>query len=115
MEVLIGQVNLATGYYDLRRPKDGIPLIVDAIEKGEKTAVSERVLKDFRGWLVRATRAIQTFFSLSLPSKSVPWQRPFVRINANAESLGTTAGYGSSSSRPTNRGIGRRPRTKRAN
>ena len=72
MEFLIDQVNLAAGYYDLRRPKDGIPLVVDALEKGEKGAVPEWLMMNWRSWLVRPTTAIQLSSTSPLPSKLVP-------------------------------------------
>ena len=73
MDTLIGQVNLAYGYHDLGRPKDGIPLVFDALEMGEKTAVSERYMKDWRAMLVRPTRAVQIITTSPLPFKLVSW------------------------------------------
>lgn len=73
MDFLISQVNLASAYQDLRRPKDGIPLVIDALEKGEKGAVPERYMKYFRYTLVRPTRAIVIISPSPLPLNLVTW------------------------------------------
>ena len=72
MGFLITQLNLACAYQDLRRPKDGIPLVIDALEKGEKGAVPECFMEHFRDMLVRPTRAIVIVSPSPLPLNLVP-------------------------------------------
>ena len=73
MDLLIDQVHLADGYHNLRRPKDGIPLVVDALGKGEKIAVAEWRMKRWRFRLVRHTRAIKIPSTSPMPPKLAPW------------------------------------------
>lgn len=49
---------LARVYSDLGRPRDGIPLIVDVLEKGEKAGESEYDMQFWRSLLVRPLIAI---------------------------------------------------------
>ena len=46
------QVLLATAYLSLGRPRDGIPLVVDALQKGEKNVLPEWVMQSWRPELV---------------------------------------------------------------
>lgn len=55
---LCTQVLLAQAYTNLGRPKDGIPLVVDALEKGEKNGEPERFMRYFRLELVRSSNAM---------------------------------------------------------
>ena len=57
-EFLSTQVLLATAYLNLGRPRDGIPLIVDAVEKGEKTGLPEWHMRGWRSDLVRPSNAM---------------------------------------------------------
>ena len=43
---------------NLGRPKDGIPLVVDALEKGEKNGESEMFMRLCRLNLVRSSNAM---------------------------------------------------------
>ena len=43
---------------NLGRPKDGIPLVVDALEKGEKNGELEMNLRCYRLELVRSSNAM---------------------------------------------------------
>ena len=56
--ILYTQVLLATAYLNLGRPRDGIPWIVDALEKGEKTGLPEWRMRGWRSELVRSSNAI---------------------------------------------------------
>lgn len=55
---LCTQVLLAQAYMNLGRPKDGIPLVVDALEKGEKNGESEMFMRLCRLNLVRSSNAM---------------------------------------------------------
>ena len=52
------QVLLARAYMNLGRPKDGIPLAVDALGKGEKNGEPERFMRYCRLELVRSSNAM---------------------------------------------------------
>ena len=53
-DTLSTQILLAQAYMDLGRPRDGIPFVVDALEKGEKAGVSEGYMQIWRSLLVRS-------------------------------------------------------------
>lgn len=55
---LCTQVLLAQAYMKLGRPKDGIPLVVDALEKGEKNGEPEWFMRHCRLELVRSSNAM---------------------------------------------------------
>ena len=57
-DTLCTQVLLARAYMNLGRPKDGIPLVVDALEKGEKNGEPERLMRYWRLELVRSSNAM---------------------------------------------------------
>ena len=72
-DTLRSQVSLAIVYGYLRRPEDAIPLVVDALEKGEKIGIPEYDMRTWRSELVRSTRAIQPSPTLTLPLDLAPW------------------------------------------
>lgn len=55
---LFTQVLLAQAYMNLGRPKDGIPLVVDLLEKGEKNGNPEMFMRYCRLELVRSSNAM---------------------------------------------------------
>lgn len=55
--LLTTQCLLALAYSDLGRPRDGIPLIVDVLEKGEKAGESDIHLQAWRSLLVRSLQS----------------------------------------------------------
>lgn len=57
-DILCTQVLLAQAYMNLGRPKDGIPLVVDALEKGEKNGHHETFMRYCRLELVRSSNAM---------------------------------------------------------
>lgn len=52
------QVLLAQAYMNLGRPKDGIPLVVDALETGEKNGELEMNMRYYRLNLVGSSNAM---------------------------------------------------------
>ncbi len=56
-ETLNIQMWLAAGLGALGRPQEGIRLVLDALEKGEKTGELERNMKQFRFALVGPSNA----------------------------------------------------------
>lgn len=67
--LLTTQCLLARAYSDVGRPRDGIPLIVDVLEKGEKAGESEYDMQLWRSLLVRPPIAISEPVVLRLPLK----------------------------------------------
>lgn len=58
LNTLCTQVLLAQAYMNLGRPKDGIPLVVDVLEKGEKYGAPERFMRCYKLELVRSSNAM---------------------------------------------------------
>lgn len=67
-EILHLQYSIAHVYQTLGRPVDGIPLLVDALEKGENAGVLARRVQKWRTCLVGPPRAILEPVTFHMPS-----------------------------------------------
>ena len=92
-------------YQTLGRPEDGIPLLVDALEKGEKAGLLAKTIQRWKTCLVSPPRAILEPVTFHLQSKVV---RDLVAINAgntDSKTIGRIAGHGGRTAFATNQGI----------